>query len=122
MLQVLQAAVCPERRYGVDDELSAIATVTEVELSKDLAVAKIYIQIYSDPTGQDVAWDGLQRLQGCATRTVGPSHVCIELAEQVVAAVAPRGCRQRTEAGVATLGVQVCAAAHSERDPHALLP
>ncbi len=66
-LQVLQAAVCPERRYGVDDELSAIATVTEVELSKDLAVAKIYIQIYSDPTGQDVAWDGLQRLQGCGT-------------------------------------------------------
>ena len=67
VLQVLQAAVCPERRYGVDDELSAIATVTEVELSKDLAVAKIYIQIYSDPTGQDQAWDGLQRLQGCGT-------------------------------------------------------
>jgi ribosome-binding factor A len=64
--QVLQAAVCPERRYGVDDELSAIATVTEVELSKDLAVAKIYISIYSDPTGQDAAWDGLRRLQGCA--------------------------------------------------------
>ena len=64
-VQVLQAAVCPERRYGVDDELSAIATVTEVELSKDLAVAKIYISIYSDPTGQDAAWDGLQRLQGC---------------------------------------------------------
>ena len=62
--------MCPERRYGVDDELSAIATVTEVELSKDLAVAKIYIQIYSDPTGQDQAWDGLQRLQGCGMRTV----------------------------------------------------
>ena len=69
LLQVLQAAVCPERRYGVDDELSAIATVTEVELSKDLAVAKIYIQIYSDPTGQDQAWDGLQRLQGCGAST-----------------------------------------------------
>ncbi|KAK9842439.1 hypothetical protein WJX81_000271 [Elliptochloris bilobata] len=67
---VLQAAVCPERRYGVDDELSAIATVTEVELSKDLAVAKIYISIYSDPTGQDVAWDGLQRLQGYVRRHI----------------------------------------------------
>lgn len=36
--QVMQSAVCPEVRLGLDSAVSAIASVTEVELSKDMQV------------------------------------------------------------------------------------
>ena len=39
-LQVLQSAVCPERHRGKDFAMSAVASVTEVELSKDLQVRR----------------------------------------------------------------------------------
>ena len=44
--QVLQQAVCPERRRGFDGALSALASVTEVQISNDLQVAKVYLSIY----------------------------------------------------------------------------
>jgi ribosome-binding factor A len=66
--QVLQSAVCPEVRLGLDSSVSAIASVTDVELSRDMQVAKIYISVYSDPRGKDVAMRGLSRLQGCGRR------------------------------------------------------
>ena len=44
--QILQAAVCPERRRGFDGALSALASVTEVRISNDLQVAKVYLSIY----------------------------------------------------------------------------
>lgn len=65
--QVLQSAVCPEVKLGLDSSVSAIASVTEVELSRDMQVAKIYISVYSDPHGKDIAMRGLSRLQGCGT-------------------------------------------------------
>lgn len=45
-LQILQQAVCPERRRGFDGALSALASVTEVQISNDLQVAKVYLSIY----------------------------------------------------------------------------
>ena len=63
-VQVLQGAVCPEVKLGLDDAVSAIASVTEVAVSNDLAVAKVYISVYSDPEGRDIAMRGLSRLEG----------------------------------------------------------
>ena len=65
-VQVLQGAVCPEVKLGLDDAVSAIASVTEVAVSNDLAVAKVYISVYSDPEGRDIAMRGLSRLEGYA--------------------------------------------------------
>jgi ribosome-binding factor A len=62
--QVMQIAVSPEKRAGMEDALSAIASVTEVELSNDLQVAKVYVSIYSDEQGRDQAMVSLIRLQG----------------------------------------------------------
>ena len=44
--KLLQAAVCPERRRGFDGALSALCSVTEVQISNDLQVAKVYLTIY----------------------------------------------------------------------------
>lgn len=44
--QLLQAAVCPERRRGFDGALSALASVTEVHVTNDLQVAKVYVSLY----------------------------------------------------------------------------
>ena len=73
--QVMQKAVCPEKRAGVDDAVSAIASVTEVQLSGDMSVAKVHISVFSDKQGRDFAMEGLMRLEGCgccydARRTV----------------------------------------------------
>lgn len=38
LLQVVQEAICPERRAGLDDKLSAVASVTHVYVSNDLQV------------------------------------------------------------------------------------
>ena len=61
----MQKAVCPEKRAGVDDAVSAIASVTEVQLSGDMSVAKVHISVFSDKQGRDFAMEGLMRLEGC---------------------------------------------------------
>ncbi len=35
-MQVVQAAICPERDYGLDDQLSAVASITDAYVSNDL--------------------------------------------------------------------------------------
>jgi ribosome-binding factor A len=69
--KALQAAVCPERRRGYDGALSALASVTEVQVSNDLQVAKVYLSIYSDEVGKAAAMQGLQRLEGYVRKHVG---------------------------------------------------
>ncbi|KAL4447692.1 hypothetical protein ABPG75_004911 [Micractinium tetrahymenae] len=69
--KVLQAAVCPERRRGFDGALSALASVTEVHVTNDLQVAKVYLSIYSDDVGKAAAMEGLQRLEGYVRKHVG---------------------------------------------------
>lgn len=69
--KVVQAAVCPERRRGIDDGLSALASVTEVEISNDLQVAKVYLSIYSDESGKTVAMRGLKNIEGYVRKHIG---------------------------------------------------
>lgn len=72
-MQVLQGAVCPEVKMGLDDAVSAIASVTEVALTNDMSVAKIYISVYSDKAGRDIAMKGLSRLEGYVANPQGLS-------------------------------------------------
>lgn len=78
-VQVLQKAICPEKRAGLDSALSAIASVTEVRLSSDLQVAKVYISIFSDDRGKETAMRQLSKLQGCASwrRSNNGMNFCI---------------------------------------------
>ena len=69
-MQVLQKAICPEKRAGLDSALSAIASVTEVRLSSDLQVAKVYISIFSDDRGKETAMRQLSKLQGCVAHAL----------------------------------------------------
>lgn len=67
----LQEAVCPERRYGVDNAVSGLASVTEVVLSGDLQVAKVYISVFSDDYGKAVALSNLKKLEGYVRFNIG---------------------------------------------------
>lgn len=69
--KLLQQAVCPERRRGMDGALSALASVTDVQVSNDLQVAKVFLSIYSDDAGKEAAIVGLQRLEGYVRKHVG---------------------------------------------------
>jgi len=69
--KVVQSAICPERRRGIDDALSAMASVVDVEITNDLQVAKVYVSIYSDEAGKATAMKGLQRLEGYVRKHIG---------------------------------------------------
>ena len=69
--QVVQAAVCPERRRGLDGAVSALASVTDVALTSDLQVAKVYLSVYSDAAGKAAALANLVRLEGYVRGRVG---------------------------------------------------
>ncbi|GAB4822381.1 hypothetical protein N2152v2_009427 [Parachlorella kessleri] len=69
--KVMQQAICPERKAGFDTYMSAVASVTEVQLSNDLQVAKVYISVYSDDVGKAVAMQSLHRLAGYVRKHVG---------------------------------------------------
>ena len=90
MMQVLQGAVCPEVKMGLDDAVSAIASVTEVAVSNDLSVAKVYISVYSDQHGRDIAMRGLSRLEGYALQ---PLSTCKTACCPFVSALDWRCCR-----------------------------
>lgn len=71
--KVLQKAVCPEKRIGIDSALSAIASVTEVEVSNDLTIAKVYLSVFSDDEGKRIAISGLKRLEGYVRKHIAVS-------------------------------------------------
>ena len=73
VLQVLQKAVCPEKRIGIDSAVSAIASVTEVKVSGDLTIAKVYLSIFSDEEGKTIAISGLKKLQGYVRKHIATS-------------------------------------------------
>ncbi|KAL2649928.1 hypothetical protein R1flu_018056 [Riccia fluitans] len=62
--KVLQEAVLPESALGADMYLTSVASISEVEMSKDLSVAKVYISIYGDERGQDMALAALKNRAG----------------------------------------------------------
>ncbi|KAK2978304.1 hypothetical protein RJ640_017155, partial [Escallonia rubra] len=57
---VLQFAVLPEAALGADRYLSSLTTISDVEVSTDLQVAKVYISVFGDERGKDVALAGLK--------------------------------------------------------------
>lgn len=62
-VQLLQEAICPERRFAMDNQLSAVASITSVYVSNDMQVVKVYVSIYSDERGKSRAMANLKRLE-----------------------------------------------------------
>ncbi|KAH7835009.1 hypothetical protein Vadar_022009 [Vaccinium darrowii] len=58
--RVIQSAVLPEAALGADLYLSSLTTISDVEVSSDLQVAKVYVSIFGDERGKNVAIAGLK--------------------------------------------------------------
>ncbi|CAN1125009.1 Probable ribosome-binding factor A, chloroplastic [Linum perenne] len=58
--KVLQYAILPEAALGADRYLSSITTISDVEVSGDLQVVKVYVSVYGDDRGKEVALAGLK--------------------------------------------------------------
>ncbi|KAI9123874.1 hypothetical protein K1719_005174 [Acacia pycnantha] len=58
--KVLQHAVLPEASLGADQYLSSLTTISEVEVSPDLQVVKVYVSVFGDERGKEVAIAGLK--------------------------------------------------------------
>ncbi|KAL3515085.1 hypothetical protein ACH5RR_021987 [Cinchona calisaya] len=58
--KVLQSAVLPEVALGADRYLSSLTTVSDVEVSTDLQVVKVYVSVFGDERGKEVALSGLK--------------------------------------------------------------
>ncbi|KNA23772.1 hypothetical protein SOVF_022360 [Spinacia oleracea] len=56
----LQYAVLPEAALGADRYLSSVTTISDVEVSTDLQVVKVYVSIFGDDRGREVALSGLK--------------------------------------------------------------
>ncbi|KAJ9132778.1 hypothetical protein P3X46_033615 [Hevea brasiliensis] len=57
---VLQYAVLPESALGADRYLSSLTTISDVEVSADLQVVKVYVSVFGDDRGKEVAIAGLK--------------------------------------------------------------
>ncbi|KAJ8572165.1 hypothetical protein K7X08_008676 [Anisodus acutangulus] len=58
--KVLQYAVLPEAALGADRYLSSLTTISDVEVSTDLQVVKVYVSVFGDERGKEVALSGLK--------------------------------------------------------------
>ncbi|WCJ36553.1 ribosome-binding factor A family protein [Euphorbia peplus] len=58
--KVIQYAVLPEAALGADRYLSSLTTISDVEVSSDLQVVKVYVSVFGDDRGKDVAIAGLK--------------------------------------------------------------
>lgn len=58
--KVLQYAVLPEAALGADRYLSSLTTISDVEVSPDLQVVKVYVSVFGDERGKEVALAGLK--------------------------------------------------------------
>nr|DAD47000.1 TPA_asm: hypothetical protein HUJ06_016937 [Nelumbo nucifera] len=58
--KVLQYAVLPEAALGADRYLSSLTTISDVEVSADLQVVKVYVSVFGDERGREVAIAGLK--------------------------------------------------------------
>ncbi|CAI9104658.1 OLC1v1003381C1 [Oldenlandia corymbosa var. corymbosa] len=58
--KVLQYAVLPEAALGADRYLSSLTTISDVEVSADLQVVKVYVSVFGDERGKEVAISGLK--------------------------------------------------------------
>lgn len=58
--KVLQYAILPEAALGADRYLSSVTTISDVEVSADLQVVKVYVSVFGDERGKEVAISGLK--------------------------------------------------------------
>ncbi|KDP27625.1 hypothetical protein JCGZ_19630 [Jatropha curcas] len=58
--KVLQYAILPEAALGADKYLSSLTTISDVEVSSDLQVVKVYVSVFGDDRGKEVAIAGLK--------------------------------------------------------------
>ncbi|XP_051138117.1 probable ribosome-binding factor A, chloroplastic [Andrographis paniculata] len=58
--KILQYAVLPEASLGADRYLSSLTTISDVEVSADLQVVKVYVSVFGDERGKEVALAGLK--------------------------------------------------------------
>ncbi|KAF8411998.1 hypothetical protein HHK36_004557 [Tetracentron sinense] len=58
--KVLQYAVLPEAPLGADHYLSSLTTISDVKVSTDLQVVKVYVFVFGDERGKEVALAGLK--------------------------------------------------------------
>ncbi|KAK9987918.1 hypothetical protein SO802_028157 [Lithocarpus litseifolius] len=58
--KVLQYAILPEASLGADRYLSSLTTISDVEVSGDLQVVKVYISVFGDERGKGLAIAGLK--------------------------------------------------------------
>lgn len=58
--KVLQYAILPEAALGADRYLSSLTTISDVEVSADLQVVKVYVSVFGDDRGKEVAIAGLK--------------------------------------------------------------
>lgn len=58
--KVLQYAVLPEASLGADRYLSSLTTISDVEVSGDLQVVKVYVSVFGDERGRELAISGLK--------------------------------------------------------------
>lgn len=58
--KVLQYAVLPEAELGADRYLSSLTTISDVQVSGDLQVVKVYVSVFGDERGKEVAIAGLK--------------------------------------------------------------
>ncbi|KAF9599594.1 hypothetical protein IFM89_001090 [Coptis chinensis] len=58
--KVLQFAVLPEAALGADRYLSSLTTISDVQVSADLQVVKVYVSVFGDERGKELAIAGLK--------------------------------------------------------------
>ncbi|XP_062175850.1 probable ribosome-binding factor A, chloroplastic [Alnus glutinosa] len=58
--KVLQYAILPEVSLGADRYLSSLTTISDVEVSGDLQVVKVYVSVFGDEKGKELAIAGLK--------------------------------------------------------------
>ena len=61
----------PELRLGADSSISTVTSITDVIVTGDLQIAKIYVSFFGDQRGADMAFDGLVKLEPYLRSQVG---------------------------------------------------
>mmetsp|Transcript_34211 Transcript_34211/g.54823 ORF Transcript_34211/g.54823 Transcript_34211/m.54823 type:complete len:303 (+) Transcript_34211:99-1007(+) len=67
----IRSMISPEERMGVDNVVSVMVTVADVEISNDLQVVKVFVSILGDERGKKNAINGLKKLEGYVRRNIG---------------------------------------------------
>lgn len=67
----LRAAVSPPSRAPRSGSLTGIASISEVELTSNLQLARVYVSVYADAENRAPAMRALERLQPYVRRRYG---------------------------------------------------